>query len=151
MPSVRFSIVDESGERSSHGLWLGNDAVTNLNYDAFAASVTALQAATDAITLASHAAQFKAIDESPTQATDPYAQREAKWRVRYQSTVSPFKKYSVDIPAPDLTKKTAGSQFADLSETDVAAYVTAFETEVREPDTDNTVTVLSIQHVGANI
>lgn len=84
--------------------------------------------------------------------TDPNAQREVKWLVRYIGDTS-GKLYSVEIATAELAggHLLAGSDFADLAETDMAAFVTAFEDIARTPDDDTeTVTVQSIQFVGRN-
>lgn len=77
------------------------------------------------------------------------AQRETKWLVTYQGDTS-LKKFNITIPTAEFTGRLiAGSDEADLSNTDIAAFVTAFEAIARTPDSDTeTVTVLSIRVAG---
>jgi hypothetical protein len=85
-----------------------------------------------------------------TPASDPNAQRERKWLVRY-SDATAMKNYTMELPCADLSYLDPNNrEYADMTDLDVAAFVTAFEAFVISPD-GNTVTVDSIQHVGRNL
>jgi len=72
--------------------------------------------------------------------------------VSYQGDTS-GKMFSIEIAAPNLTDNLNGnSDQADLTSTDWAAFVTAFEAYVRSPDNGTeTVTVVGARVVGRNI
>lgn len=95
-------------------------------------------------------------DISGDPATNPFAQRELKLKVNYQGATS-GDKWFMTIPCPDLTAVTFAdgvdgkSDYLVLADGGaVAAFVTAFETVVRDPDDTEAVTVTSIQVVGRN-
>jgi len=82
-------------------------------------------------------------------ASDPLAQKENKWLVRYHGSTA-FRKYVVSIGTADLTLLAGGSEFLDI--TTVAspglAFKTAFEAVVRDPnDVAESVVVDSVQFV----
>lgn len=83
---------------------------------------------------------------------DAEAQREKKWLVTYRANTSE-KLFRMEIPCALPTGQLLpASDEADLTTTEMAAFVSAFETFVRSPDngTEN-VTVVSIRFVGRNI
>lgn len=89
--------------------------------------------------------------------TTPLAQRENKWLVRYHGDDS-GKKYSLEIPTAALvtsggdSRLVPGSDFADLTQTEIAAFVGLFHTWARNPDSGTeTNTVDSIQFVGRDL
>lgn len=62
------------------------------------------------------------------------------------------KKFRQEIPTPDTDKLVPGTDLADMTDTDIAAYVTAFETIAKSPDDDTEgVNVLDMRLVGRNI
>lgn len=90
-------------------------------------------------------------DLSNTPPTDPNAQVELKWLVTYQGA-STHKKFRQELPTADPTKTIPGTDKADLTDTDIAAYITAFETVAKSPDNDaEGVEVLDMALVGRNI
>jgi hypothetical protein len=84
--------------------------------------------------------------------TDAEAQREKKWLVTYRGNTSE-KLFRMEIPTAMPTGHLLpASDEADLTETDMAAFVAAFEAFVRSPDNGTeAVTVVSIRFVGRNI
>jgi len=96
-----------------------------------------------------HNTQINA-DESAA-ATNAFAQREAKWLVRYHGNVG-GKKYRCEIPCPDLDLLDANNKgYMDLDDAGVgAAFKSAFEAYVKD-EFGNGVTVDSVQHVGRNV
>jgi len=79
------------------------------------------------------------------------AQRENKWLVRYHDATT-NQKWSRSIGTADLSKLPAtNTEFLDLTDTDPAAFVTAFEALVKsDSDPTHAVVVDSIQFVGRN-
>lgn len=87
-------------------------------------------------------------NDSPT-ASD--AQVELKFMFTYEGDTSK-KKYRFEVPTPDTTKVLPGTDIVDLTDTQVAAFVTATEALGRTPDDDTeTITVLDARLVGRNI
>lgn len=148
---AQFTLLDYSNERSSMKVNVG--AITALSIGGFLTDFGALRAAIEGITLGVVAQEAWVGDRttlSNTPPTDPEAQREKKWLVRYVGNTS-GKVFQLEIPTAELGggHLLPMSDFADLTETDMAAFVTAFEDIARTPDSDTeTVTVQSIQYVG---
>jgi hypothetical protein len=123
----------------------------------FAATGTALQAlgtATNALSRGQPAkstliAQINTI--SGANAADPVAQREMKWLVTYADDVT-NKLYTLEIPCADLTAANlaGNSDEADLTSTEWAAWVTAFEA-VAKSEVGNAVSVVRARFVGRNL
>lgn len=85
--------------------------------------------------------------------TNPLAQRENKWLIRYVSDASQ-KKFSVEIPGADLSLLSTAPQsdFMDSGSAEYAALKTAFEAIVRDPDdASGTVTMGTVQFVGRRL
>jgi len=153
MPTTNlFTINDYSNEKSSFG-------VTSITINAgnLAAQQTAAAALADAVddlTIGELVKQQQSlvILDTPAIPTNPYAQREMKWLVSYVGDAS-GKIFQSEIAAPDITDNVVpNTDQADLTSTDWAAFVTAFESYVRSPDNGTeTVTVLSARLVGRNI
>jgi hypothetical protein len=124
-------------------------------FDTWVGLMTSLKAAVAAITLGEVAKETRSSyveilsQDAPT---DANAQRERKWLVTYRTNTAE-KLFRMEIP----TAKVVGnllpaSDEADLTATDMAAFVTAFEAFQRSPDDPTeTVTVISIRNVGRNI
>jgi hypothetical protein len=122
------------GERST-AIFEGQD-MTALNYDAEVTAQNTLRDAVNAITLGELAKVTRVAQESPqpgAMPASPFAQRESKWLVRYSDTVT-GKKATLEIPCADLAKLDPNSQDrALMTDTDIAAFVTAFEAYVLSP------------------
>ena len=117
----------------------------------------ALRSAVDAIVLGVRASDTVVMDKTVGSAARPasaVAQRELKWLVRYHG-VDDGKKWSCEIPTPDITLTDVlipGTDIADLTQTQIAAFVTAFETTVRPPGNDTSLVVVDqIVLVGRNL
>lgn len=83
--------------------------------------------------------------------TDENAQVELKLRFDYEGATSK-KRYRVEIPTADPSVCLPNSDQVDLTNTEVAAFVTAFEDMGRTPDDDTeTVQVIGGRLVGRNI
>jgi len=134
-------------EKSTWSVWTAN--LTAANFVAQQGLISALYTAVLDLTLGSQAAtsELAVSTQSAVENTNPLAQRENKWLVRYHDSAGT--KFTVEIPTADLSLLDTGTEFLDLTGTEAAAFVTAFEGVVRSPD-DPTLTVLvdSIQFVG---
>lgn len=147
--SVGFTIRDYSDETSSFKVNIG--ATTALNIAGVLAQIGNLRNALQNIIVGVIAGdQWVADKNTYTNATptDSNAQVELKFMVSYEGNTSK-KKFRHEIAAPDTTKLIPGTDQVDLTDPDVAAYVTAFETIAKSPDSDTEgVNVLSIDLVG---
>jgi len=147
-----FQITDYSNEKSSFGVTSITANAGNLAAQQTAAA--ALAGAVEDLTIGELTKQSMnlVILDTPAIPTSPYAQREMKWLVSYVGDSS-GKNFQVEIAAPDITDNVVpNTDTADLTSTDWAAFVTAFESYVRSPDNGTeTVTVLGARLVGRNI
>lgn len=150
--SNTIQITDYSNEKSSFSVVSVTANAGNLAAQQTLAA--ALVGATVDLTIGEVTKQQMAlvILDAPAIPTNVYAQREEKWLVKYQGDTS-GKLFSTEIAAPDLTDNLQlNSDAADLSSTDWAAFIAAFEAYVRSPDNGTeTVTVISAKLVGRNI
>lgn len=141
---------DFSNETSSMGFFFG--PITALTIAAFLTQFGALLTATNAITLGIPLQTIWTGDNTKfadSEVTDENAQRERKFLVRYQGATT-FSKYRLEIPTADLEDRLiVGSDFVDLTNTEIAAWITAFEALCKTPEGE-AVQVLSIQAVGRN-
>jgi len=148
------SWVDYSLENSNTRLVV--EQLTSANVTADLALIDTLLAAMQAITLGqlkTSSVVFRKQEEDTATPTDPNAQRERKWLVVYHDTTT-GKKYRAEIPTADLTGTNlqTNSDMANLADTQIAAFVTAFEAIVKDPDTGlNDVAIDYIQHVGKRL
>lgn len=146
------SYRDYSGETSPFTVYC-----VELTAGNFAATGTALQTlgtATNALSRGQPAKSVLTAQEnviSAANATDPVAQREMKWLVSYRDTTT-NKKYSLEIPCADLTTDNlaGNTDEADLTSTEWAAWVTAFEA-IAKSEVGNAVEVLGARFVGRNL
>lgn len=153
MPSeVQYQFEDYSEERSS--VRLSVVQLTAGNIAATEGQLTALETAMLGITLGElrqESVIWRRDEVSVAPVVSALAQREIKWLVRYHDTVT-GKKYRAEIPTADLNGRlVANTDLADNNNAQVAAFITAFQAVVRDPDTGlNTVLIDSIQFVGRN-
>jgi len=152
MAQNTVTITDYSDENSTFGFT--SVALTAGNIVAQTTALNAVGAATEALTIGHLSKQQVAqilVDDFALP-TNPYAQREMKWLVRYADATT-GKQYSLEIPAPDITDNVApNSDVADLGSADWSAWVDAFEAVAKAPDNaTNAITVLSARLVGRNI
>lgn len=79
------------------------------------------------------------------------AQVELKFMFTYEGDTSK-KKFRFEVPTPDTAKVLPGTDIVDLTDSDIAAFVTATEALGRSPDSDTeTITILDARLVGRNI
>lgn len=150
--STVFTLLDFSDETST--VSMQGVTLTAANFDAQATLFNAVNSALFNLTLGvehKHQRSIVTIGSS-TPPTDPYAQRELKWLMTYSGNTS-GKEFQIEIPTPDLTDNLVpGTDLADLSSTDWAAFVTAFEAYAKSPDNGTeAVTVQSARLVGRNL
>jgi len=150
--STNFQITDYSNEKSNFGV--NSTVLTAGNFAAQQTLAAALAGAIADLTIGELTKQIALVPvlDTPAIATDPYAQRELKWLVRYQGDSS-GKMFSIEIAAPDITGNVVpNTDVADITSTDWAAFVTAFEAYAKSPDdVAETVTVVDARIVGRNI
>lgn len=148
-----FTLLDASGEKSNTTVY--NGAITPASLAGFLTEFGQLRDAIDAITLGTIHKEAWVGDStvlSQTLPTNQFAQRELKWLVRYRGNTS-NKIFTLTIPTADPTGRlVAGTDRADLTNAQIANFVTEFQGFARTPDSDTeTVTVLDITLVGRNI
>ena len=156
-----FTIRDYNGETSR--TQIRTDNVTALNAGDILTQWGALRTAIDNITLgvlAKESLSFFNANLSNARATDPNAQVERKWQVFYEGVTAelavgipnPFYRqpFTVEIGTADLANGNllANSDEADLTDTQMAAFVTAFETIQKDP-ANGDVEVLKIVAIGS--
>lgn len=82
---------------------------------------------------------------------DSNAQVELKFMFTYEGNTSK-KKFRFEVPTPDTSKVIPGSDIVDLTDTDIAAFITATEALGRSPDSDlETINIVDARLVGRNI
>jgi len=145
------SMLDYSNERSTVKVRI--DQVTAGNYTAQAAAVSALATAIGGITLGNIASRILTAEETfvtRTPPTDPAAQRETKWLVRSEDTVT-HEIVRHEIPTANTALLTAGSDFVNVFPTGVLAdFKTAWEAAVVSK-MGNPVTLISLELVGKRL
>jgi len=151
MPSyASWLIRDASNEYSPFKVPINN--LTGANYATNLGLVTALQNALLNIILgniASRAIAAEQADINDTTVANQFAQREMKALVSYRGDTSNVL-MRAEVPTPDLAKLIAGTDLFDLTDADMAAFVTAFEAIVQRNGTE-AVTVEEIRFVGRNL
>jgi len=147
-----IQITDYSNEKSSFRVT--SPDLTAGNFAAQETAAGALFTATAALSIGHLSKQTisAVLEDDPDLPTNPYAQREMKWLVTYRG-VSSGKLYQLEIPAPDITDNVVpNTDTADLTSTDWAAWVTAFEAFARTPDNPSAlVEVVGAKLVGRNL
>jgi hypothetical protein len=154
MPSkatIRYN--DYTPERST--VQVTGTTLSAANFDAQSSGIIALMDAIAGITIGLRVGYdfgntFEIVGAG-TPAENEYAQREAKWLVKYHEVTGGAKR-SVEIPCPDLSKLDPNArgkaEIGDGAEVD--AFVSAFEAFVKT-DSGGNVVVDEIVHVGRNI
>lgn len=154
MPTSRFAqtYVDFSNEKSTIDF-----RIRDMTAATIAAVLTELATLGTAIGGLSSGVLVKSIamqDSSSFNSappTDPNAQRERKWLVRYQDLTN-FKFGQVEIPVAEVSSTLLQPQSdkADLTATAWTDFITAFETTARSVD-GNVVNVIEAILVGRNL
>lgn len=143
-------IRDYSLEKSSSSI--EGATITAANFDAQIALIDAWQVAMQNIVIGTpeHLSVLAVNDPiAGADPTSPFAQREMKWLVVARENTS-GKTHTFQIPTPDLQYLTPGTDIADLTATEIAAFVTAMQNLWR---VDGTLqgTVQQIRLIGRNL
>lgn len=146
-----FTIKDYSDETSVYRFNFG--VITAATLPGFLTQFGALRTALQNITLGTVQKESWVGDStvlSNIAPVNPNAQVELKFLVSYEGVTSK-KKYRHEIPCPNPSKVIAGTDKVDMTDPQVAAYITAFETIARSPDDDTEgVNVVDMRLVGRN-
>ena len=150
---VSLTFQDYSTEKSN--MRITTITPNAASYDGWNTDIAALKTALAAITLGELNTETRSalVDLVSSDApTNALAQREVKWLVSYKGNTSE-KVFRTEIPTADIVGHLLpASDLADLEETDMAAFVSAFEDIARSPDNGTEAcTVISIRLVGRNI
>jgi len=151
---VIFSYQDFSQEKSA--ATFATRQATAANFDAIAAEISALLAALQGITLGNvNTTRWVAQKNSVTAGAPAVstAQRELKWLLVLEDD-STGARIQREVPTADTVDATlyiAGTDFADLSDADWVAVKAAIDGIFINPDTGNTVTLVSARLVARNI
>jgi len=142
-----YSDYGVPGEKSSFSFTVAD--ITAGNYAAISAALTTLWGSIDALLLGNIAArrvtaQSTEPDVSPV--SNPEAQRENKWLVRYHDTSA--RKFTLELPTANLSLLDTNTEFLDMTGTEAANFKTDFEAVAKSPADASAVTVDSIQFVG---
>lgn len=146
---LTFSFLDYDRESASTNI--GTGAVTGVSLPGLLTQIGALRAAIEGITVGTvsgeslYAFRTRLSNAAPT---DPDAQRERVWVVHYEDVTAFFddpvnaipnegfgKNFTISIPTADYSgdRLLPNSEDADLAETSIAAFVSAFEAIARSP------------------
>jgi len=148
-----YTQVDYSKEKSSTTIYTAD--LDSATYDAFHTESDQMRNAIAGICIGIMAEET-IVDEkndlNSTYPTNVNAQRERKWKVNYVGQVR-AKKYFVTLPCADPTARLqTNSDFGLLSQTEMAAFRTRFESFAKCPDDPTeAVTIISMQLVGRNL
>jgi len=146
------SVLDYSEESSSTNFSIG--AITAVSLPGFLTQFGSWKTALANIILGTVSKDRwvgDATDISNTPPATANAQIELKWLVSYEGATTK-KKFRQELPTADPSKTIAGTDKADMTDADIAAYVTAFEAVAKSPDDDaEGVNVLDISLVGRNV
>lgn len=159
-----FTLLDYSKEKGSTSIATGE--VTAVSLPGLLTQVGALRSAIDGITLGTISNERMTVFDTQLSVippTDPHAQVERVWLVRYADNLPFFdaplnaipnegfqQVFTFTIPTADIAaagRLVSGTDMANLGESGMQAFVAAFEAVGRSPY-GGTVDVLEIRHVG---
>jgi hypothetical protein len=146
------TVLDYSEERSSTSFSIG--AITAISIAGFLSAFGDWKSALGNIILGT-VSKDRWVGDATDISNDPpvsaNAQIELKWLVAYEANTTK-KRFRQELPTADPSKTIAGTDKADMTDTDIAAYVTAFEAVAKSPDDDTEgVNVLDMTLVGRNV
>lgn len=161
-----FQMLDYSRERSRFSIATGE--VTAVSLPGLLTEVGALRSAIEGITLGTVSNESLSVFDTPlsqTPPSDPLAHVEKAWLVTYEDTTEFFddpvnsipnegfgRLFTLTIPTADIAaagRLQPNSDLADLSESGMAAFISAFETTARTPY-GGQANVISVRFVGRN-
>ena len=150
MPNATFTqrYIDRDGDTRQFSL--PGAALTAANFDAQVALWATLRGALNDVSLCANTsyAVGNATETGDVQPTNAAAQANIEFKVTYYYDSDPSVKRSVRIPGADLTLTDVllpASNICDLSQTEIAALVSAFEAVVKEDSGTGSVTVESVE------
>jgi len=148
------SLNDFSDEKSNWGTAIANQTAANVvAQQALQATLIAKVANISLMASVKEETTFIRTLHAGAQPTNPLAQRENKWLVRYSGDAT-FKRFSLEIPGADLSLLSTAPQsdFMDSTLTEYTEFKDAFEAYARSPDDPTeTVTLINIQFVGRRL
>lgn len=145
--------IDNSNERTRSTLYFPRpDGATIVGITDMEANMNTVRLTMDTLTLLNEVNLEYALvahSATPSLPASKWAQRENGLRFIYSDTVT-SKLYRLDLPGVDrATYGVTGTDTADLAQTDIAAFVTAFEAQCISP-AGNPVTMVSARFYGKN-
>jgi hypothetical protein len=149
---ISRSYVDASNENSN--VQVNIVAYNVLSFADVLTGISQLWAAVDAVTLMNpiqDSITLYSTKFSKVIPTDPNAQRERKMLISFEDATN-FTPGRIEIPGPDFSvvPLLPGTDIFDLADTQMAALVTAIESQVRSAD-GNEVNVIRANAVGRNL
>jgi hypothetical protein len=151
--AVPVSRIQQSCKEVSR-LRLFVTTITAGNQVAQVALHTTLFAALSALTLGLEQKEETVLSSSVlnvTPATNPLAQRENKWLLRYHASAS-RKNFTAELPCADLTLlNPANTDFIDKTTSAWTDLVSAFQAVVVDPDDGGSVILDDAEFVGRNL
>lgn len=154
MATGLFSRTYKDYDSETSNVQIYHDVLTSGNFTALTGAIVTMYQAMD-LMVTGTPESYRFANEYPlanAQApTDPWSQREIKWRVDYTDDVT-GEPFHITIPCADLDlldpNDRAHAHIGDAGTVD--AFVTAFEAVAKSPR-GNAVTVVEITAVGRNI
>jgi len=163
---IGFSMLDYSREKAAFSIITGD--ITAVSIAGVLSEIGTLRTAIEGITLgvvSDESLRAFATNLSNTPPASALAQVETNWLVTYEDVTEFFddpvnsipnegfgKLFTLTIPTAEIGaagRLQVNSDLADLTESGMAAFVSAFETTARTPYGGD-VNVVSIRHVGRN-
>ena len=146
-----FVLLDYSEKTSTMRFNFG--AITAVSIGGFLTQFGALRTALDGITLGTVTKErwvgdSTILDNTPP--TDHNAVRELAWLVEYEGATDTRGLHTCRIAAPDTAKTYPGRDIADYTDSDIVAFITAFEALVVDPITGDNVVVSEMFLIGQN-
>ena len=134
---VEFELLDYSESKSSFSINVG--AITAISLPGFLTDFGALRLALSGIVVGEIRRERWVGDETILSNIPPSnsnAQRELSWLVEYSGASNDTGIYECSIACPDLSLLGTDGHEADYSSSEIAAFITAFETIARMPYDD---------------
>lgn len=130
---ITYKDYGTPGEKSTVTIPL--PTITDINRDTVMGQIGSLRDAIEAITLGERQGYYLVVSANetvvPRTPFSPFAQRETKWLVKFHEDTATQDVHYLELPCADLEKlDPASTDKALLTDTDIAAFVTAFENVV---------------------
>lgn len=151
MGKASWSFRDRSQEISTVELTVADISAGGADFDTVMADVAALGAALEGISnciMAREVLTQTVTTKNPASTSNEYANRESALRVFYGDTIT-GEVYHMSIPGPDWSNVDLepNTDLADLTDTEVAALITALEANALSP-VGNAIEVIRAVQVG---